>query len=54
MNWLPRIGSYDHCISESDFEAEGRIWQVIWFGWVFEISVSKIDRRFGEEAPDAR
>lgn len=46
MSWLPRIGSYGHCILERDFEAEGRVWQIVWLGWVFEISLSRIDRSF--------
>ena len=46
MSWLPRIGTFDHCISEPEFEAEGRVLQIIWLGWVFEIGLSKIDRSF--------
>ena len=53
MSWLPKIGIYSHFISESDFEAEGRILQIIWFCWVVEVSLARIDRHFEEELGDA-
>ena len=37
-----RADNYD----QPEFEAEGRVLQIIWLGWVFEIGLSKIDRSF--------
>ena len=52
MSWLPHISASGIAMSEQEFEAEGREIQFVWGGWVFQIVLAKIDRRFDEERDD--
>lgn len=54
MNWLPHFYTFGTCLAERDFEAEGRGIQIVVGPFVFEVSLSKIDRDFREEHADAR
>lgn len=54
MRWLPRFSRFGTCIAERDFEAEGRGMQIVFGQFVFEVSLSRIDRDFREDKADAR
>lgn len=41
MSWLPRFSIVDTCAFQIDGEYEGRTLQVIWLGFVFELTFAK-------------
>lgn len=43
---IPRFAIEETAIAAATYEAEGRLLQIRWLGWIFEITLAKIVRRF--------
>lgn len=41
MSWLPRLSVIGTCVCEPEGEYEGKTLQVIWLGWVFEVTIAR-------------
>jgi|GEM_PF-1358885 len=45
---IPRFAIMGTCVAADDWEAEGTVLQIVWLGLVFEFTLARIDRRFGD------
>ncbi len=46
LELIPRITVHGTAISGEEWEAEGRVLQIVWFGFVFEAGLSRIVERY--------
>lgn len=45
---IPRLSIFGTCISEFDAEFAGKTVQLRWLGFVFEVTIGRIERRFDD------